>query len=316
MAVARPRDPATADRHRIAGLLELGRQFVFIAAAVVLYFGVRGRTQGDAEKAVLSGLEVLAFERSLGLDLERWAQGLIIEHAWLVTSANWIYIWGHWPLIAVTLVWLHRADRREFLLIRNAMFISGAIGLVIFATYAVAPPRLVDNDFLDTVTQRSDAYRILQPPSLVNKYAAIPSLHVGWNLLVGIAWYRVARSDLGRVFGIVSPILMAIAVVVTANHYVIDGLLGSALALFGLALSHLITPRIVELDARIRERLQHRRVVDDQAGDAEGNETLRGSDVVDGPREHRPVTAPEIVDEPRREQSAVDDDSVEFDSRR
>ncbi len=233
---------------------ELVRQFVLVFGAVLLYFAVRGLTQGNVEVAIRHGHDVLAFEARLGIDLEQRAQDLIIEHRWLVDAVNWIYIWGHWPVIVVTLLWLHHGHRIEYLVLRNAMFVSGAIGLVIFATYAVAPPRLLDVGLADTVTQHSNAYRILQPPSLVNKYAAIPSLHVGWNLLVGISLYRSAARPPLKVFAVVHPLLMAVAVVLTANHYVIDGFLGAALALFGLAVSRSLTPAIIRFDRRLLHR--------------------------------------------------------------
>ena len=164
-----------------------------VLVAVLLYFGVRGLTHGEVGAAVEHGRQVLDFERRLGLDIEHGAQRLVVPHPRLVALANWIYIWGHWPVITATLLWLHRVRRDRYLLLRNAMFISGAIGLVIFASFAVAPPRLAGVGLVDTVTQHSNSYRVLQPPSLVNKYAAIPSLHVGWNLLVGVVLYRSSR---------------------------------------------------------------------------------------------------------------------------
>jgi hypothetical protein len=266
-------DPTT-QAPRLTPAAELIRQIAFVGAAVLLYFGVRGLTQGDVEVAVRNGFEILAFERRLGLDLEHWAQGLIINRPRLMTLANWVYIWGHWPVIAATLVWLHRTRRDRFLILRNAMFLSGAIGLVIFATYAVAPPRLLDVGLSDTVTQHSTSYRLLQPPALVNKYAAVPSLHVGWNLLVGIALFRSTRWWPLRLFAVLSPMLMAVAVVVTANHYVIDGILGSALALVGLAASVVVTPQLTEIDARLRRLRSDRQdrqqlgIVDDEPIDA------------------------------------------------
>ena len=65
--------------------------------------------------------------------------------------------------------------------------------------------------------------------TISNQYAAMPSLHVGWNLIVGIAVYRVATRRPARLFGVLSPVLMSLAVVVTANHYVVDALAGAAL---------------------------------------------------------------------------------------
>ena len=246
---------------------ELSKQLGFIVTAVLPYFLVRGLTQGDTDVAVQNGLRVLAFEQRLGIDLENWAQGLIVGRQELITAANAIYIWGHWPVIAAALIWLHRTRRVDFLLLRNAFFISGGIGLVVFAAYAVAPPRLLDEGFVDTVTQNSNAYRVLQPPALVNKYAAVPSLHVGWNLLVGIALYRATARRSLRAFAVLSPLLMAVAVVVTANHYVIDGILGGGLAMIGLGLSHVITPRLIALDDRVHQRLRF--IVGRQSQDSE-----------------------------------------------
>lgn len=86
---------------------------------------------------------------------------------------------------------------------------------------------------IDTVTLHSDAYRVLQPPSLVNQYAAMPSLHVGWDLLVGLAIARHTNRGF-RVVGFVLPMLMTAAVILTGNHFLIDGLVGSAIVIVSL----------------------------------------------------------------------------------
>ncbi len=248
--------PAAGGRSpALAPALELARQVAVVGLAILAYFGVRGLTQGDPATAVAHGFDVLAFERHLGLDREHWAQSLIANRPHLTMVWNWIYIWGHWPVIGGTLIWLHRSDRRAYLTLRNALCLSGAIGLAIFASYAVAPPRLMPIGLIDTVTQHSNSYRVLQPPALVNRYAAVPSLHVGWNLLIGVALWRTSRRRLVRAAAVAGPVLMAIAVVVTANHYVIDGLVGAAVALTGWALSSRLTPRLVAADARLRRRV-------------------------------------------------------------
>ncbi len=155
--------------------------------------------------------------------------------------ANWIYIWGHWPVIVATLFWLHQRHRYHYLVLRNGMFVSGAIGLVIFTLYPVAPPRLADIGFIDTISTWSTSYRILQPPNLVNKYAAVPSLHVGWNLLVGLEWWRTSRSRSARVVTTALPLAMCLSVVLTGNHFVFDAVAGVVVALIGFAVAHAIT---------------------------------------------------------------------------
>ena len=210
------------------------RQLTLLVVAALLYFAVRGATATNADLAVRHARSLIGFERRLHIDIEASLQRLIIDHHAIVTGANWIYIWGHWPVIAITLVWLYRSDTAIYRLLRNAMFLSGAIGLIVFAAYPVAPPRLAGPVFVDTVTELSRSYRVLQPPALVNKYAALPSLHVGWNFLVGVVVWRHATSRPIRLLGAISPVLMIAAVVLTANHYVIDAAAGVAIAAVAL----------------------------------------------------------------------------------
>ena len=212
------------------------RQFVLIGLAALAYFGVRGLTEADVARADRNAGRVLDVEKLVHIDVEYGLQSQLLDNERLVDLANWIYIWGHWPVVAATLVWLAITRRNDFYDLRNAMFISGAIGLVIYASFAVTPPRLFGLEYVDTVTDRSLAYRVLQPPSLVNKFAAVPSLHFGWNLLVGLSWRRASETFVAKVGSVAMPIAMAFAVVATANHWTFDVLAGAVVALTGLAL--------------------------------------------------------------------------------
>jgi hypothetical protein len=220
-------------RRTATGWFWVLQQVAVVVAGIVVYFGVRGLTEGRPATALDNAADVLAFEQRVGLDVEHQVQDLLVGRDWLTDIANWVYIWGHWPVITVVLVWLALRHRTYFLRLRNAMMISGAVGLVIYATYPVAPPRLAGLGLVDTVTERSEAYRILQPPGFVNQYAAMPSLHVGWDLLVGIIVATAASTVVLRWIGYLMPVLMASAVVLTANHFLIDGVAGAALALAG-----------------------------------------------------------------------------------
>lgn len=223
-------------------LVPLLQQVVLVGGAILLYFAVRGVTERQASTAFGNARSVLAFETRLLVDIELTAQQWVLEHDSVITAANWVYIWGHWPVIITTLIWLFTRHRDDYLLLRNALFISGAIGLVIFVTYPVAPPRLLPG-FVDTVTERSISYRVLQPPALVNKYAAVPSLHFGWNLLTGIVLYRVAHNRMIELYAILGPVLMGLAVVLTANHFVLDAVVGGVVSAIGLVLALVIHRR-------------------------------------------------------------------------
>ena len=72
----------------------------------------------------------------------------------------------------------------------------------------------------------------------MNKYAALPSFHVGWNVLACVVLFRSVKSVPVRIFAVASPLLMSIAVVLTGNHWVVDGFVGTALAMIGLYAAH------------------------------------------------------------------------------
>jgi hypothetical protein len=208
-------------------------QVVLVLGAIVAYFGVRGLTEGSAPVAHRNARWLVDLERDVGLALEQQVQTAAAWWHPLTTVGNWIYIWCHWPVVAGTLIWLLWRHRADFIELRNALFVSGAIGLAIYMSFPVAPPRLFSADYIDTVTLQSRSYRVLQPPGFVNAYAAMPSLHFGWNLLVGLAWMRVGHRRAATLAGVAMPVAMAWAVVVTANHWVLDVAAGGLVAATG-----------------------------------------------------------------------------------
>jgi len=260
-----PPTPAAPHRgfHQHAGRIHSGarrhltrdvlREVAIAFGAFFIYFGVRGLTEGSVAQAEANAHDLFAFEQWLRLDFEHAIQETVTSSEFLTDLANWIYIWGHWPVIAFVAGWLLLRRPADYRLIRNAFLISGGIGLIIFATYPVAPPRLLDIDLVDTVTERSRAYRVLQPPAFVNQYAALPSLHFGWDLLMGISLVRFARRWWVRAIGVLLPFAMGYAIVATANHFVIDGIAGGALALAGLGIAWTFERR-----RRARETVQER----------------------------------------------------------
>lgn len=249
-----PSRATPADRVRtFPGWWPLLVQVLLVVGAAVCYFGVRGLTQSSLVPAQENARDLMAVERSLRLDWEAGLQGLIIDHGWLVNLVDGIYMYGHWPVIVVTLGWLFLRAPDRYLLLRNAMFVSGAIGLVVFALMPVAPPRLGVLALVDTITQHTDAYRTLQPPGLINRYAALPSLHFGWNLLVGVILWQTTRNPIVRTFAVAMPVAMAFAVVATANHYVIDVPAGAVVALTGLAVARVL-PAVVPTPEWARRR--------------------------------------------------------------
>lgn len=156
------------------------REVLLISTGIVLYFLVRGVIHSRVSIAFRNADLVVQAEQRSGIFIEPRVQDAVADHDWIVDTANSVYIYGHWPVVIITLSWLLLRHRGEYARFRNAILISGAVGLVIFALFPVAPPRFLPGlGFVDTVTERTTAYRFLQPPAFVNQYAAMPSLHAG-----------------------------------------------------------------------------------------------------------------------------------------
>jgi membrane-associated phospholipid phosphatase len=226
------------------------RELAVVGGGAVVYFGVRGLTEGNLAASNRHAGQLVDIEQALGIDVEEAVQEPVARSDAFTAVMNWIYIWGHWPVIIATLLWLVLSHPAVYGRTRNAMLLSGAVGMVVFALWPVAPPRLADLGLVDTVTEYSRSYRVLQPPAFTNQYAAMPSLHVGWDLLIGLAIIVAASRLWVRVVGGLLPVLMGWAVVATANHFVLDAVVGVLLVLVSL---WLVTRR-PSLTSRMRRR--------------------------------------------------------------
>jgi hypothetical protein len=221
--------------HPATNPMPVVRETAIVGAALFLYLSVRGLIRGREGAAFDHAVRLIDLEQRLGVFWEPRVQAWALAHAWIVTAANWVYVFAFWPVLAGTMVWLFVRHRAVVAIYRNALLISGAIGLTCFAVFPLAPPRFLSGwGFVDTVAVGSDTYAALYPASVANWYAAMPSLHVGWTLLMGIALATRSTNRFVRAVGIVLPLAMFAATVLTANHYLADGLVGAIVVLVGL----------------------------------------------------------------------------------
>ena len=218
----------------IRGWQRVTAQLLLISLALATYLAVRAVTVGSESLAFGNARRLLEWEYSVGIAWERGAQNLILDSELWVDIFNFIYVWLYWPAVVGTLVFLYLVNKRRYVLYRNALFISGAIGLVIFASYPVAPPRFLDG-FTDTVSELSRSQFVARPSGLTNEYAAMPSFHVGWVFLAGVILFACFSKPWARALTLLPGVLMSLAVVFTANHYIIDAVAGVAISLIGLA---------------------------------------------------------------------------------
>ena len=215
--------------------VEVAREVTIVVFAYFFYSIVRGIVEGREFEPFEHASDVIALERSLGIFWEISLQEQFVRFSFLVNLANWTYMWGLWPVIIVAGPWLFLSHRKDYYLYRNAFLISGAIGLVVFGMLPVAPPRYMPAwGFVDTVGAYDGGKSL---GILVNEYAAMPSLHFGWILLIGVAMVRHAQWRVMKAIGVVLPPAMFLSIVLTGNHYIIDGIAGGIVAAIGLAIA-------------------------------------------------------------------------------
>ena len=213
-------------------------EVLLLASALPLYYLVRGVAHERAGEALARCADLIRLEKSLGIFWEVEIQSWALSYDWLIQFLNNFYLYGHLPIIGALAIWLYVWHRPQYLLMRNAFLISGAIGLVIYVTLPVAPPRfLPEFGFTDTVLDQYNTGRPLTPSFFVNEYAALPSLHFGWNLLVGFSIWLASRALVVRTFALLMPITMFTDIIMTANHFFVDAIAGFLVVGVGLGIA-------------------------------------------------------------------------------
>ena len=235
MALLAPRRvaEALAPRPVVRHIVEL----TLVVLAFLFYFLVRGSVVDRTSEALTHGFRILNLERELGFAWELQLQTLILGKTFLIQLFNGIYFWLDFPLIILVGLWLYFRHRRQYTLTRDAMLISGGIALIIYHIFPVAPPRfLSDFGFVDTMAMYSNlSYQAQSTQPFVNPYAAVPSLHVGWPVLLAVGVISATRFRPAWLLVALLPVAQFFAVVFTANHFILDAMIGVGVALLGLA---------------------------------------------------------------------------------
>jgi hypothetical protein len=162
-------------------------------------------------------------ERVLYLPSETALQRLILPHPLLVQACNLYYDILHFPLLGACLVWLYARHRADYPRIRTTVALFTGISLLI-QLIPVAPPRLLaSTGMVDTAVQYGQSVYAWNGGFDADEFSAMPSVHVGWALIVAIAVITVSRSR-WRWLAAVYPLLTLLVVVVTANHFWLDGI--------------------------------------------------------------------------------------------
>ena len=193
-------------------------------------------------------------ERAVHMPSETVIQRAFLPHPILVQMFNLYYAGLHFAVVIACLIWVFVRHRRQYPKVRTALVLF-TVGALLIQFVPVAPPRMLPADgMLDTALLYGQSVYGSVAGFNADQLSAMPSVHIGWALLVAIVFVEVSRSR-WRWFALAYPALTMLAVVVTANHYWLDGL--AAAVLLALALAVQRTARAWRLGARIRGAARH-----------------------------------------------------------
>jgi membrane-associated phospholipid phosphatase len=207
------------------GIAEVG----LIVALFMAYEVTRGIAAGKEAVAFGHAREVMHIEQKLGLFHEIGLQTWFMTEPGLIRFLNFIYAYTHLAAIIIFAVWVYLFHSERYPMIRNTFLLILGTGLTIYILFPLAPPRFFPyTGFVDTLKLYSGVNYDQQSVSMLyNPFAAMPSLHVGFALFSGIGVIQVGRRLIYWIIGIAYPILMALSVVGTANHYILDVIVGA-----------------------------------------------------------------------------------------
>ena len=214
------------------GIGDAGLQFLFFFFAYNGYQLVRGLSEAREELAFANAERLVDVQRSLGTFFEPGLQQTVLGQEWLINAANFLYMNTHFVITTAFLVWLYLFRNEHFYFVRNMFMVAMALALVGYAAYPTAPPRLMPElGFTDTIaTYTGVAQDAGTVGLLVNQYAAVPSMHIAFSLMIAVPGMRLSAHPLTRALWSAYPLLVFFVIVVTGNHFWLDAAAGAAVA--------------------------------------------------------------------------------------
>lgn len=212
---------------------DIARNTAILLGLWASYAVVRSITNDSAPAAIANATQLLEFQTRLGIDIEAGVQEVIRWPTALI-AANAYYL-VHFPITIIALVVTFLRDRSgSFVALRNGLILVTGTALAVHLAIPLAPPRLLPG-FVDTgAVFGPDPYGMPGSEG-ANQYAAMPSMHVAWAILVGHAVWRLRPVRVVRALALAHPVMTAVVVIVTGHHFVTDAVIGAVLAAIALA---------------------------------------------------------------------------------
>jgi membrane-associated phospholipid phosphatase len=213
------------------GPLDAARQWLVFAGAYYVYRLVRGLVDGHANVAYQHARNIIDFERNTHLFFEKSVQAWAIAHPIFIHLADWMYVDSHFVVTTTFLIWLYVARNNSYYFVRNMFIIAMVFALIGYMVYPAAPPRFFPEwGFQDTVSDLFGNGASQTASVLYNPYAAMPSMHVAFALMVAVTAIQLTKHRVLKVVWGLYPALVTFVVISTGNHFWLDAAFGVLVA--------------------------------------------------------------------------------------
>jgi membrane-associated phospholipid phosphatase len=222
------------------GWMDLGLQLALFFCVYQGYQVVRGLAEGKTILAFANAERIIAVEEALGLYFEPDLQAALLNLAPVIDFANWMYVNSHFVITTTFLAWLYLFRNQHFYFVRNMFMVAMLLALTGYLLMPTAPPRLLPGtEMVDTIAVHTGIDNDSNAVSLlVNRYAAVPSMHIGFALMVAIPALLLVRARLAKMIWAFYPLLVLFVVIVTGNHFWLDAVAGAAVAATAAVVAH------------------------------------------------------------------------------
>jgi membrane-associated phospholipid phosphatase len=207
-------------------------QLSLFVAADILYETVRGIAESNAAVAFSNARSIVELEQHTGLFFEQSLQAWAMGQRALIDFANFMYVNSHFVITTSVLVWLYLRHNERFYFVRNMFMVAMGLALVGYLLMPTAPPRFFPElGFVDSIAYYVNVKHDSGLVALFfNPYAAVPSMHVAFALMIAIPTMLIVRNRIAKVLWAIYPLVVAFVVMVTGNHWFFDAVAGAVVA--------------------------------------------------------------------------------------
>jgi hypothetical protein len=232
--------------HRLLprGARDLLWQILLFCGAYWVYRLVRGEVFDQSAAAFEHARDIVGLERSLHVFVEPALQSWAIGSGWIDDVGAWMYLNTHFVVTTCALAFIYLFRNEHYYFVRNMFMVAMGLALVGYVVYPTAPPRMLPElGFVDSVSEFTGVSSDASVNALFNPYAAVPSMHVGFALMLAAPMIRMARHGWARALWAAYAPVVTLVVVVTANHWVFDAATGVAVAAVSALAAQLLFAR-------------------------------------------------------------------------